>query len=263
MKTGICSITFRRLSPEEVARLVAQAGLDAIEWGGDIHVPHGAVKTAEQVRRLTLDAGLEVSSYGSYYSPLAADGRAEDFAPVLDAALGLGAKTIRIWPGRKAAEHFDAPEYGRFVEQSRKAAERAQQQGVKLAFEFHVGGLAETHEGAVRLLADIAHPNVYSYWQPPYWLAGVERRMESLTALKPHLLNLHVFHWTFDDEGGTKAFDDAVTRRPLEEGADEWAHYFNEISATARYALLEFVPDDSTEQFLRDAATLLKVVAAI
>ena len=38
---GVCSVTFRALSVEEVAQLAASAGVQAIEWGGDVHVPPG------------------------------------------------------------------------------------------------------------------------------------------------------------------------------------------------------------------------------
>lgn len=37
MKTSVASVTFRRKSVCEVAELARRAGLDAIEWGGDIH----------------------------------------------------------------------------------------------------------------------------------------------------------------------------------------------------------------------------------
>ena len=47
--TGLVSITFRRLNPLEIVSLVAENGLTAIEWGGDIHVPPGKLKLARDV----------------------------------------------------------------------------------------------------------------------------------------------------------------------------------------------------------------------
>jgi hypothetical protein len=41
IQTGLVSITFRQLSPPAIIDLVRQAGLEGIEWGGDVHVPHG------------------------------------------------------------------------------------------------------------------------------------------------------------------------------------------------------------------------------
>ena len=46
MKTSVASVTFRRKSVCEVAELARRAGLDAIEWGGDIHVPPGNAQAA-------------------------------------------------------------------------------------------------------------------------------------------------------------------------------------------------------------------------
>ena len=46
MKTSVASVTFRRKSVCEVAELARRAGLDAVEWGGDIHVPPGHAQAA-------------------------------------------------------------------------------------------------------------------------------------------------------------------------------------------------------------------------
>ena len=44
MKTGLCSVSFRKLTVEEIIAAVKDAGLDGIECGGDVHVPHGDVE---------------------------------------------------------------------------------------------------------------------------------------------------------------------------------------------------------------------------
>lgn len=63
MKTGLCSVTFRDRSVEEVVQLAKDAGLDAIEWGGKGHVPHEDFEAAKKAARITEEAGLVVSSY--------------------------------------------------------------------------------------------------------------------------------------------------------------------------------------------------------
>ena len=63
--TGLLSVTFRKLTPPEIVGLVRQAGLAGIEWGGDIHVPHGNLDRAREVRQMTLDAGITIAAYGS------------------------------------------------------------------------------------------------------------------------------------------------------------------------------------------------------
>ncbi len=61
---GLVSITFRQLTAAEIIALMTQAGLAAIEWGGDIHVPHGDEAQARAVARMGADAGLHVAAYG-------------------------------------------------------------------------------------------------------------------------------------------------------------------------------------------------------
>ncbi|MFN2155934.1 MAG: sugar phosphate isomerase/epimerase, partial [Anaerolineae bacterium] len=95
IRSGLVSITFRQLSPAEIVARAAQAGLEAIEWGGDVHVPHGDVDAARTVRRTTEEAGLQVAAYGAYYRV----GHEEPcpFADVLESAVALGAPLIRVW----------------------------------------------------------------------------------------------------------------------------------------------------------------------
>ena len=67
INAGLVSITFRDLSPEEVVQVAVENGLEGIEWGGDVHVPHGNLAVAKKVARQTAEGGLKVASYGSYY----------------------------------------------------------------------------------------------------------------------------------------------------------------------------------------------------
>jgi hypothetical protein len=74
----------------------------------------------------------------------------------------------------------------------------------------------------------------------------------------PWLSNLHVFQW---EPGGQ--------RLPLTAGAPHWRAFFQILAESPgtepppdRWALLEFVRDDSLDQFRRDAATLRQLTAA-
>lgn len=259
MKTGVCSVSFRSLSIEELVDLTVKAGLDAIEWGGDIHVPHGDLATAKRARSVTEFAGLEVSSYGSYYSPLDVDGNKVEFEAVLDTAFALGVKTIRIWAGKRSTTD-STPEYRKaLIEQTLLFANQAKARGVRLAFEFHMNTLTDSNESVVGLLSDLVHPNIYVYWQPPYWISDVSYRVQGLESLRSRLLNFHVFHWGFDDSKA-ESWDRAITRYSLARGSDEWGRYLRIGRVQAEYALLEFIKDDDSEQFLRDAAELKRLV---
>src|SRR5690554_3364232 len=101
---GLVSISFRQLTPQQIVELVKKSGLKGIEWGGDKHVPHGDVDIATKVRRLTEQAGLEVAAYGSYYRAGVSEKDGLSFDKVLDCAVILGTKKIRVWAGNKDSQ---------------------------------------------------------------------------------------------------------------------------------------------------------------
>ena len=134
---GLLSVTFRKLTPLEIVGLVRTAGLQVIEWGGDIHVPPGDAATAREVRRITEDAGLAVAAYGSYYRLCVGDG--PDFSAVLESAVALGAPEIRVWAGNKGTFESDEAHFQTVVAESLRLADFAQKAGIVIAFEFHGG----------------------------------------------------------------------------------------------------------------------------
>ena len=253
IKTGLTSITFRKLSPNEIVGLAKEANLSGIEWGGDIHVPHGDVNTAKKVRKITQDAGLEIPSYGSYYRTGVKSGNNPCFADVLKSAVGLSAKEIRVWAGNKGLNQADTEDWKEVIEDSRKVADMAGKEGIRVAFEYHRNTFTESAEAADRLIREIAHKNIYSYWQPP---CGIEEDdvISGLKRISPVLTNVHVFNWPQEN-----------LRRPIKEGRERWLRYLEIISQLGgqRYALLEFVMDDDTNQFMDDAAVLNEIVRAV
>ena len=146
---GLVSITFRQLSVEEIIALVTQAGLAAVEWGGDVHAPHGDETRARTVARLGADAGLDAAAYGSYYRV----GHPETgpFEAVLASAVALGAPQIRVWPGNQGSDSADEAYFQTVVEDSRRIADLAQAEGVGIVYEFHADTLTDTNAAALRL----------------------------------------------------------------------------------------------------------------
>ena len=252
IRSALVSITFRKLSPAEIVGLVKQAGLDGVEWGGDIHVPHGDLSQAGEVRRMTEDAGLQVSAYGTYYRV----GHEEPcpFERIVETAVALGAPDIRVWAGKQGSEASDAVYRDRVIDTSRRIADLAADAGVTVAYEFHGNTLTDTNASARQLLEEVAHDNIRSYWQPPRG-ATVDYCLEGLKAIRPWLLHVHAFTWRERKERGGPA-----ERLPLAEGKAAWARYLQEVASVGYdcFAELEFVRDDAPEQFLQDAATLLE-----
>lgn len=243
--TGLTSVTFRKLKAEEIIRLAADAELDGIEWGSDVHVPVGDEETAKKVREETEAAGLQVLSYGSYYRLCVQKDPAEAFAPLLKSAAALGAPNIRIWAGSKQPD--DAPDsyYRRAAEELRIICKMAAEKGIRVSTEYHRGTLTQNAESAIKLIELTDCENFGTYWQPNPELSPAINRTE-LRRLKPYLTNIHVFYWRGDD------------RRPLAEGQKEWLDYIAAAEAVSQKNayILEFVRGDSPDAFLSDAKTL-------
>ncbi|MBD2845996.1 sugar phosphate isomerase/epimerase [Paenibacillus sp. IB182496] len=248
IQSGMLSVTFRKLTPEEIVDLAVQAKLEAIEWGGDIHVPHGNIAAAIEVHELTEQAGLVTASYGSYYRAGAADNPA--FEDVLETAVCLDAPAIRVWAGNRGSAEADDAWWSRVAEDTIRIAGLAEQAGIEIHYEYHRNTLTDTADATDKLLGLVNHPNVRSNWQPPTELDAAGR-LDSLRRVLPQLANLHVFHW----EPGV--------RLPLEAGEEQWDDYIRlaRMSGAPRYAMLEFVKDDSPQQFLKDAAVLRRLLS--
>jgi 3-dehydroshikimate dehydratase len=243
---GLVSITFRQLQPREIITLVQKSGLKGIEWGGDVHVPHGNLHAAREVGHMTREAGLTVAAYGSYYR-VGCQGQegVPDFRDVLETALELEAPLIRVWAGNIGSERADQRVCDRAVEDSIRIGDMAKGEDIIVAYEYHSDTLTDTLESNQRLINEVNHPNVRSYWQP---LAhhDIKNRMDGLEQILSRLENVHVYHWIDGD------------RLPLEDGYQEWRQYLRLLRDIPgqHYALIEFVKGDRAEQFLEDAETL-------
>ena len=241
---GLCSVTFRNKKPEEIVLLAKRAGLSAIEWGGDIHVPHGDLKKAREVGRLCGGQGILTTSYGSYYR---LGERSIPFREVLETAWELGAGQIRIWAGTKASGVTNETQWQALAEEASETAALARDAGIQVCTEYHGGTLTDSPESALRLLT--ACPLLRTYWQPLFDRTEQQERA-ILEGLSGRLAHIHVFHWA------------KLSRLPLSEGKNRWRGYLEFVKRLpdTRCAYLEFVREDSVEQFLADAAVLKELL---
>jgi 3-dehydroshikimate dehydratase len=246
---GLVSITFRKLAPREIVDLVVESGLQGIEWGGDIHVPHGDVSKARTVRVMTEDAGLQISAYGSYYRVGYEDPC--PFEAVLESTVALGTSIVRVWAGRVGTDAADEETWERVIKDSRRIGDLAAEAGVTVVYEFHGGTLTDTNASARSLLERVGHKDVQTYWQPPRG-ADLGTCLEGLEGIMPWLTHVHVFSWREPEQRGP------AIRLPLADGEDAWSHFLPVIASSGRdcFAEIEFVRDDDPAQFLEDAATL-------
>jgi len=215
-----------------------------------VHVPHGDVETARAVRRMTLDVGLRIPSYGSYYR--VGDGEPVPFEAVLETAAALGAPVVRVWAGTRGSGEADAGTWSRVIDDSLRIAALAASAGLRIAYEYHGHTLTDTDAAAQRLLSAVDHPAVGTYWQlregvPP------EEQLAGLRTVLPRLDHLHV---QASHEGA---------RAPLATMVETWETIFATVGETGRAhcAMIEFVRGDSPEQLLEDAAVLRQMLRTL
>ncbi len=247
--TGLTSISFRKLTVEQIIELTREAGLRGIEWGSDVHVKPGDITGAVYTAQKTREAGLSVTSYGSYLRAGEEEGE-QPFDLLLQSAIALGAPVIRVWAGRRSPADADPAYRTKVIEHLKRLVDQAENAGIRVATEYHRRTLTQDAHSALKLLEAV--PGLYTYWQPNPEISP-EENMEELRLVSGHLLNVHVFQW----EGAENI------RHPLADGEQEWRGYIAEIMKHKEHEhhfLLEFVKDNEPEQFLRDAAVLDRLV---
>ena len=252
--TGLVSVTFRQLDPAALVDLALHNGLDLIEWGGDVHVPHGDLNRAEEVRRITAEGGLRTAAYGSYYRLGTSEEAGLSFQSVLDTAVALGAPVIRVWAGTLGSDVADESVWETVTRDAERTATMAAEHGICVAIEFHGNTLNDTPDAARRLWSILKHQDLRSLWQP---LPTLDRagQDESLSVVLPRLSHVHVFQWRPGPP---------ITRHPLAEGSSEWSHWLSVIRSSGREipALLEFVENDDPDLLPLEAETLRKLLEA-
>jgi len=260
VKKGLVSVTFRSLQPMEILDLVSEAGLEAIEWGGDIHVPVDDLVRAAQIGQETRIRGIAIPTYGSYYcAGLRRDEKNgakpnPDFARVLATAEALGAANIRVWANHTASQAADEATWLRTVEDLARIGDMAAASGIIVSLEYHNNTLNDRPAATGRLLSALTKPQpIYTLWQPLNELDFLDN-LDTLQAAQPYLSHVHVFA----SQGAGSLLKTAEA---------EWSRYLPRLLAIPeietpnhvkqpRCFMIEFVQNESRESFQADAATL-------
>lgn len=247
VRAGLCSISMRALSPDEIVECAVGAGLTGVEWGGDAHIPPGATAIAERVARRCADAGLECVSYGSYLR--AGTTTAAEIDPVLDAAQALGAPNVRIWCQHGVTPDASERDRDRVVEGVAEITAQAATRGLTTSLEFHVDTLTHTAASALQILDAVDHPTLFTYWQPD-WTLSRDALVAEFAAVRGRISHVHACTWRSYEH-----------RLPLADGAPMWQDVLRSVDAPGawarpRYVFIEHVVDDAPDQLTRDAATL-------
>ena len=246
---GLVSITYRQLTPEQIIVLCRDINLSAIEWGGDIHVPHGDLETAVKVAEMTRTAGLSMPAYGTYYKAGSyGDNYRTEFDKILRTACVLGTPALRLWAGSKNSEDNTEDERSALIRELRDCADMAAEHGKIITFERHNGTLTNRAASALAMIEEIGRENVRTHWQPSQFLTH-EENCAGLSLLLPYIDCVHVFAW----EGKNSQ------RFTLAEHRDRWADYLSILKDAEQdiHLLMEFTPHNDPAELPTEAKTLL------
>ena len=241
-KTGIVSISFRDRSPEQILIAASEAGLDAVEWGGDVHVPHGDLEAARLVRELSAAFDTEIAEYGSY----SAIGKSDPslFEDILNTARDLGTNVIRVWAHQgKPSDSFDEEEYQACVADAKRICAMASD--ITVALECHPNTLTDEYHTELKFIRDVGCDNLKTFWQPNQH-RPVDYNLDSIRALLPYIVSVHVYSWRRKE------------RLPLAALESDWLQYIELLSAKDLNYMLEFMHDGNIETLKETAATLKK-----
>jgi 3-dehydroshikimate dehydratase len=257
---GLCSITFRSLSADQVLEVAVAAGVEGIEWGADGHAPPGGGAKVESLAHRCRDAGVEIASYGSYlgFTPTGEEDAAAVDA-VLESADALGAPMVRIWAELGVTPDSPSEDRSRVMERTASIADAIADRALIAALEFHPFTLTQTAASTNELLDTLDRPNLRSHWQPDPSLSPDEG-LDELAAVAPRLAHVHAFTW------GSSGIAD---RRALADGDDLWCRALSLVERKAgalpvrRYVMCEYVRDDAPEQLVTDVQTLRGWIDAV
>jgi sugar phosphate isomerase/epimerase len=202
---GFCSISALDRSLAEAARVAAGVGVDGIEVTE--RAPHLAPGAAPEEARAAGEAvrghGLAVLAYGSYL------GRSGPRTPVEAArqvalTRALGAPLLRVWAEPVAG----APDAG-FAETVRllkATCDRAEEAGIDVVVERHIGSFADTPERVERLLDAVGHPRLALNYQVLDLLPMVEAdaQPEDAKRLAPCARYVHLKNYRAPEDGGDR-----------------------------------------------------------
>lgn len=239
-RTGLVSISFRSHTPEEILAAVKDAGLSAVEWGGDVHVPHGDKAAAKRIKALSDSFGISIPEYGSYYAIGKSD--PELFDAVLATAKELGTDIIRVWAGQgKPSDTYSREEYEAAVADAKRICDLSGD--ITVALECHPNTLTDEYHTAHRFITDVGRENLKMFWQPNQH-RPLEYNIDSIRALLPYIVSVHVFSWRRKE------------KFPLAALEIDWLEYIKLLSGKSINYMLEFMHDGNIET-LKETAKVL------
>ncbi len=217
-KIGMTSVTFRNKTVREIVEICRREKVDYIEWGSDVHVR--TREEAVDAKRICDEAGITVSSYGSYYR--VGNGSAEEWRSLCENAHIMGADSIRVWLGTKDSEKTSDEEYAAIIEDCRRICDVAKEYGILVCPECHDNTFNNNTDAIIRFRNDLGRENFKTYFQSRYF--RMEYDLDRIDRTFDFIKNMHVSYSDLKREQRFRKKDknylDTLLRKMLSKGFD-------------------------------------------
>lgn len=185
-KLGLCSVTFRKKTVQEIVDIAKKAGVEYIEWGGDIHVKN--LDDARKVKALCEYNNIKISSYGSYFN--CAEYDESKWTKICQITKEMGANSVRIWLGKKDSEKTSEKEYNTILENTKKMCEIAEEYSLLVCPECHDNTFNNNTDAFLKIRRDISKDNFKTYFQSRYF--RMEYDLDRIDRTFDFIENVHV-----------------------------------------------------------------------
>ena len=206
MRISACTYGLREHDAEYALGVLADAGLKKADlWG---RMPHFSEDPAEcdldELLALSDRLGVQIANLGTYpggeFTAASGEERAAELSKMratIDAAVKLGARSIRVSPG-----HGEDPAIiDQVAPLMAESAAYAEQRGVYLGMENHRGSLAGNPEHSKQLCEAVANAHFGVLYEPSNLLAIEVDYREAFEVFSAHIVHIHVKDGRWTDEG--------------------------------------------------------------
>ena len=246
-KLGLCSVTFRKKTIEEIAEIAEIAGVDFIEWGADVHVKN--LDEAKKAKAICYEKNIRISSYGSYFNAISYD--EGEWEKVCAIAKEMEAGSVRIWLGKKDSEKTDSAEYKTLVNNLNKMCETAKKYDLLVCPECHDNTFNNNTDSFLKIAKEINKENFRTYFQSRYFRKSYD--LDRIERTYDYIENVHISYRDLKKEQMFRTKD---------------RKYIDTILKTLdarKYTgivMIEFVIRDSERQLMKDINRLKKYMSA-
>ena len=185
-KLGLCSVTFRKKTVQEIVDIAKKAGVEYIEWGGDIHIK--TLEDAKKAKALCKENNIKISSYGSYFN--CAEYDESKWTEICQITKEMRANSVRIWLGKKDSEKTSEQEYNIILENTKKMCEIAEEFSLLVCPECHDNTFNNNTDAFLKIRRDISKDNFKTYFQSRYF--RMEYDLDRIDRTFDFIENVHI-----------------------------------------------------------------------